>query len=675
MRRKGKMRNVFLHKMLLGLMLPFSVILIYIGVRVYDSLRTDKASVYTTLAQVLTDNLEETILKYAAVVETAAKDKIVISMDYVQAEQLLNEIISDSGEVWSHFLITDGTGIEIAHTDGEEHHGTSIADRDYFKKAWETEKTVICEPTFSKSTGRKILAIGTPVYENGQKKGVLVGFVRLEYVSEIIEKIKITENSYQFLLNSDGTLAGHPDQDIVLQQNWAKADSEDTQSKTAIDSMGETQKQVIAAMLEGKNGVTTGDDNMYAYMPVSDIGMSLCIVSPFSEAYGVVLEMVDIIVWAVIIVVAIGMFMSVILARSVTTPFQWIGEQLNALAKGNTKITERRMGYKHTREMSGLKESLYFLAQTLESMLNKLDEESGNMLQTVDKISKLVESSNENANETSQSMEELAASMEEISATTSEINNSAMKTLDTVVTIAREASSGSDFAKDSQERAVVSEQVASEGKESTNRMIDNMRDMLIESIENSRKAERIAELTTDILGIAGQTNLLALNASIEAARAGEAGKGFAVVAEEIRQLAENSKSIANNIQQISQTVIGAVKKLAEDAEGMLQFVDNTVLADYDKFSEVTQQYRTDATHLEGMLTDFADKADELEQVITNLKTGTSEISQAIDTSTNEIVTITEATSVLVSNIAAIDSEVDDNKRISGELREEVDKFR
>lgn len=675
MRRKGKMRNVFLFRMLLGLMLPFSVILIYIGVRVYDSLRTDKASVYTTLAQVLSDNLEETILKYAAVVETAAKDKSVISMDYVQAEQRLNEIISDSGEVWSHFLITDGTGIEIAHTDGEEHHGTSIADRDYFKKVWETETTVICEPTFSKSTGRKILAIGTPVYENGQKRGVLVGFVRLEYVSQIIEKIKITENSYQFLLNSDGTLAGHPDQDIVLQQNWAKADSADTESQKVIEDMGETQKQVIASMLEGKNGVITGDDNMYAYMPVSDIGMSLCIVSPFSEAYGVVLEMVDIIAWAVIIVVVIGMFMSIILARSVTTPFQWIAEQLNALAKGNTEIAERRMGYKNTREMSGLMESLYFLAQTLESMLTKLDEESGNMLQTVDKISQLVDSSNENANETSQSMEELAASMEEISATTSEINNSAMKTLDTVVTIAREAASGSGFAKDSQERAVVSEQAASEGKESTNKMLGNMRDMLIESIENSRKAERIAELTTDILGIAGQTNLLALNASIEAARAGEAGRGFAVVAEEIRQLAENSKSIANNIQQISQTVISAVKKLAEDAEGMLQFVDSTVLADYDKFSEVTQQYRTDATHLEGILTDFAGKADELEQVITNLKTGTSEISQAIDTSTNEIVTITEATSVLVSNIAAIDSEVDDNKRISGELREEVDKFR
>lgn len=673
MKRKGRMRNAFLRRLLIGLVLPFGIILGCISVKVYESLREDKANVYTALAQVLSDNLNETIGKYAAVVETAASHGTVIDMEAAAAEEYLNGIIENSGDVWSHFLITDSQGIEIAHTDGEQHHGTSIADRDYYKKAWDTEKTVICEPTFSKSTGRRILAIGTPVYENGQKKGVLVGFVRLEYVSQVIENIKITDNSYQFMLNSDGMLSAHPDQDIVLLQNWANA--EDDESKAAIDAMDATQREAVAAMLTGQNGVMTGEDFVYAYTPVADTGMSLCIVSPFAEAYAIVIEMIKIILSAVIAAVIIGIIMSVILARSVTVPFQWIGDQLKALAKGNTTITERRMGYRSTREMSGLQESLRFLAETLESMLSKLDDESTTMMTTVGKITELVDDSNRNANETSQSMEELAASMEEISATTAEINNSAVRTMDTVTYIAKDASDGSGFAKESQARATISEKAAAEGKESTNQMLGNIREMLLESIENSREAEKIAALTADILGIAGQTNLLALNASIEAARAGEAGKGFAVVADEIRQLAEDSKNTANNIQQISKTVIDAVKKLAADAEGMLQFVDTTVLEDYDKFSEVTRQYQTDATHLEGILADFAQKANGLEQTITSLKTGTAEIAEAIESSAKEIVTITEATAILVSNIGSIDNEVKDNKRISEELRMEVDKFR
>lgn len=62
-----------------------------------------------------------------------------------------------------------------------------------------------------------------------------------------------------------------------------------------------------------------------------------------------------------------------------------------------------------------------------------------------------------------------------------------------------------------------------------------------------QKTKEVQGIISMITSISEQTNLLSLNASIEAARAGESGRGFAVVANEVKTLAEQSKTSASAV--------------------------------------------------------------------------------------------------------------------------------
>lgn len=379
-----------------------------------------------------------------------------------------------------------------------------------------------------------------------------------------------------------------------------------------------------------------------------------------------------------LVIMLLELSLVLIIQRFVVSPTKKATGHLNQIidniARGEGDLTERLV-VKSQDEIGQLSKGINAFIEQLQEIMKKLRGSSQEMNAQVNSINSSIHTSEGSAGDVSATMEEMSASMEEIAATLDQIASGSRNILESIQEmkdLAQEGVQVTDVIKENAEEIRVD---AVDSKQNTIAMMEENQRLLNHAIANSSNVEKINELTNDILGIANQTNLLALNASIEAARAGEVGKGFAVVADEIRDLAERSKNTANNIQQISVMVTEAVRELAGSANGMLEFINSTVLGDYDKLVEVANRYYADADKLDAMMVVIDNKSDDLRSNITDINDGIDGINTAVDESAQGVTMVANNASQLVEMLSNIKSDAENNREISDALSYEVDQFK
>lgn len=376
----------------------------------------------------------------------------------------------------------------------------------------------------------------------------------------------------------------------------------------------------------------------------------------------------------IVLIIAAGLFLSIVrISRKISSISNEVVSMIDNINAGKGDLTVRVRTETRT-ELWSIVDGINQFIGTLQNIIKDVKDGTYVLTSSADEMTDQIQKASDNITNTSAALQELSASMDTVATTADQITERLDEVKNAADDIRQEAAQGAQTAISIKNEADEIKVAATQKKENTGAKITELGEVLQISVKDSEKVSQINELTNVILDIASQTNLLALNASIEAARAGEAGKGFAVVAEEISALAENSRQTAGNIQVISNEVTTAVRSLSNNALEVIDFINNTVIADYDAFVDTGDKYEQAAIMMDDMLEKFSDKADNLNTIMDRMADSVESITESVKQSTEAIGLSATNSTEIVGEIQGIDNAMAENNKVTERLNQSTSIF-
>lgn len=505
--------------------------------------------------------------------------------------------------------------------------------------------------------GQQIIALAVPIKDKDDKViGVLLSNTSMQKLNEIVQRTKVGNNGFCFIIRKDGTKVAHKDLKLVLNRDNT---FKNVKKDPSIKQLSDLESKMIKGEVGSGYYTQKGIEMFMAYAPVPNMNWYLALTMPKSEILSSANSLKYQAVIITIIFILIGAAVGFMISKSIKNPLLKIKNYADQLSQCNLS---HRIQIKRKDEFGQTVAALNSAIDSMEKIIYYVKEESKNTLSSTNDINSMLLNVHKRVQSVSETSSEISASMEESSAAIQEVTSKSMVVREEINNTVEEANQGLQLANKIKDKAALIKEETEESRLRVKEAYSVSRDKVNKALEDAKVVKKISIIAENIRDIAKKTKILSLNATIEAAKAGEQGRGFSVVAKEVRNLAEQSALAVTDIQNNIKGVFAAVGELADSAEFILKVMEKEVIKDYEKVIKISEDYKGDGEIFQKVIQRFSELSSKIYMSV-------EDISENMKTLSSSVSSCTEASIDISGNINEISQE---NERITGKSAENAE---